>query len=109
VVGNQFGADRIGRHIPFLYRDSLRGLADGNAMVFAGAQCLAVRKAQRLCDLICCEIEFLLVAGSGIGDHDDSHDPQDEYYDREFQQAEASLLVMFYNLEIISETHTGSN
>ena len=59
--------------------------------------------------MICREIEFLLVAGSRVGDHDNGHDPQDEYYDRDFQQAETSLLVMFYNLGIISETHTGSN
>jgi hypothetical protein len=51
----------------------------------------------------------LLVGGRGIGDHDKCHDPQDEYYDSEFQQAEASLLVMFYNLGIVFETHTGSS
>jgi hypothetical protein len=51
-----------------------------------------------------------LLAGRGrVGDHDNRHDPEDEYYDRDFQQAEASLLVMLYNLGVISGTHTVAN
>ena len=36
VIGYQLGADRVGRHVPFLYGDGLRDLADGNAVMLAG-------------------------------------------------------------------------
>ena len=51
MVGHQFGADRVGRQIPFYYRDGLRDLADGDAMMFAGTLCFALGEAQCLRDL----------------------------------------------------------